>query len=271
MIKGLLLSFTVLLLAAATAQAETNRWEKDALDYLQGPSKVAGKTRMAAARYMERGCVPVDKEWATSHIGFEGYAGLPVQRCFYPRSQEKTKYRQAATLIAVVWMLNPDATRVATWIGSACKKAKALPQSDCGRKLAFYLLNQNGAQFALAGHVIETQREAGCDDCHTDALIYLPFRDGVTVKLKGDSADRRQATFADEKEALEAAEKTLSDPATFQKVGNIGRVGNISRWSGEAGPDRLIRNRTTYLKALNSNSYELLDSSVAAALKERIE
>ncbi|NEJ24585.1 hypothetical protein GR247_31205 [Rhizobium leguminosarum] len=258
----------LLLLSAPLARAESNKWEQAAFTYLQERVDATGKPRIAAARYMEDKCTPVAKDWAISHVGFEDYAGLPIQRCLYARSQTKTEYRKAATLIAVVWMLNPDAARVAKWIGTACKKAKASSKSDCGRKLAYYILKQNGAQFAVAGHVLETQSEAGCDDCLADALIYLPFRDGVTVKLQDELADRRQATFTDEKEALDAAEKSLVDPTTFQKVGNIGRVGNIYRLDGEPAPEWLVRNRTTYLKALNGASYELLDSAVPTALQE---
>lgn len=270
MVGRLLHSMTVLLLLAPVAQAENNNWEQAALTYLQEKADASGKSRIAAARYMEVKCTPVDKNWATSHVGFEAYVGLPVQRCLYSRSQEKTDHRNAATLTAVVWMLNPDDAHLAKWIGTACKKAKASSKSDCGRKLAYYILKQNGAQFAVAGHVIETQREAGCDSCIADALIYLPFRDGVTVKLQDDLPDRRQETFADEKEALEAAQKSLADPTTFQKVGDIGRVANIYRLGGEKAPDWLARNRTTFLKALNGASYDLLDSVVPIALQEDV-
>ncbi|WP_418137881.1 hypothetical protein [Agrobacterium sp. El2ro-1b] len=63
------------------------------------------------------------------------------------------------------------------------------------------LVNSSERPIELAGHVIETQRDAGYDDCQADALIYLPFRDGVTVKLGGDLVDRLQATFADQRSA----------------------------------------------------------------------
>ncbi|MBP2490908.1 hypothetical protein JOH50_006704 [Rhizobium leguminosarum] len=268
--KSLFLALAALLLSAAPTLAATNKWERTALTYLQELDGDTGKTRIEAARYMERNCTPVAKDWAISHRGLEAYESLPVARCVYPRSQTKTEYREALTLTAVVWMLNPDAATLAKWIGGACSKAKAEPTSSCGRKFAAFILNQNGAQFAVAGHVIETQKEAGCEACVTDALIYLPFRDGITVKLQDDDPkNRRQKPFADEREAAEAAEKTLSDPATFQPIGDIGRVGNIYRLPHESDLDWLARNRSTYLLALQSGSYDFLDQEVEKALIDK--
>ncbi|MFF0952158.1 hypothetical protein ACFYE9_32430 [Rhizobium leguminosarum] len=262
------------LLGAVPAHAENANEERAALAYFQELDAASGRSRILAARYMEHDCKDVPKDWASSHVGLEKYAGLPVKRCFYPRSQIASKHRNAATLIAVVWMLNPDAPTIAKWIGTACTEADVASEADCGRRIARYVLTQNGAQFPVAGHVLETQSEAGCavsvPGCEGDVLIYLPFRDGVTVKLQNDSPDqRRKETFADEKEALGAAEETLSDPASFQSVGDIGRIGNIYRLPKEKRLDWLERNRGTYLKALNGTSYEFFDEVVRAALSKK--
>ncbi|MBC2807012.1 hypothetical protein C3Y94_028195 [Rhizobium ruizarguesonis] len=265
---------TAFLLGAVPAHAGNANGERAALTYFQELDAATGQPRIIAARYMEHDCKDVAKDWASSHVGLEKYAGLPVKRCFYPRTQTANKHRNSATLIAVVWMLNPDPPTIAKWIGAACPKIDVESEADCGRRIASYVLTQNGAQFPVAGHVLETQSEAGCavsvPGCEGDVLIYLPFRDGVTVKLQNDHPDqRRKETFADEQEALKAAEETLSDPASFQSVGDIGRVGNIYRLPKEEDFDWLERNRDTYLKALSDTSYDFFDGVVRAALRKK--
>jgi len=233
--RRLFFIITAFLLVIVPAHAETVNGERAALTYFQELDADSGQSRIVAARYMEHDCKDVPKDWASSHLGLEKYAGLPIKRCFYPRSQIASNHTNAATLIAVVWMLNPEATTIAKWIGTACTKAGVKSEAECGRRIARYVLTQNGAQFPVAGHVLETQSEAGCPvsvaGCEGDVLIYLPFRDGVTVKLQNDSPDqRRKETFADEKEALKAAEETLADPSTFQSVGDIGRIGTYTAY-----------------------------------------
>lgn len=78
----------------------------------------------------------------------------------------------------------------------------------------------------------------------------------VRSVLQDDFPDRGQAKFADEKEALRAAQKSLAYPTTVQKVGDIGRVANIYRLGDEKAPEWLARNRTTFLKAINGASYD---------------
>jgi len=243
-----------------------------------GPS---GKARWDSARYMTVGCKagaasccdPPDKNWGSAHPGFEAYQGFPVERCEYSvtREADPAVGRVEATLLAVVWMLNPDAPTLARWIGSACETLGTAKPADCGRLIAGMILQQNGAQYAVAGHVLETQSEAGCapsDGCPKDLLKYLPFRDGVTVKMATDDRDERRGdSFADFAAADTGAKLTLGALAgagTKGRVGRIGRIANIERASGLSDEQWLASNRDAYLLAFRIGAYlPLADSGRA--------
>ncbi|MEP7005160.1 MAG: glucosaminidase domain-containing protein [Sphingomonas bacterium] len=221
-----------------------------------------GIPRLTAARYMATSCDAPDPGWGAAHLGFESYKGFLVARCPYSRTHpaDAGLKRPKTTLLAVVWLLDADASTVARWVGDACQTLASTKPAVCGRLVAGMILSQNGAQFPVAGHVLETQGEAGCpkedpdpkNRCPMDYLIYLPFRDGVTVKMAVDGPERRRVSFSDVAAADAGAIQTL---AALASVGNFGRIANSSR-NGQSDQQWLANNRNGYLDALRSGTYK---------------
>jgi hypothetical protein len=232
---------------------------------LNESAKEGEPLRLAQARYMEKKCAAPDLNWGLTHKGFEAYDKFEVQRCEYSRSQTATNDRPQRTLLAVVWLLDVDAATLSNWIGSACASLNSRNPSQCGQAIARMILEQNGAQFAVAGHVIETQSEAGCGsdipECKNDELIYLPFRNGITVKMANDPTMRRRLSYDSFLEAGKAADLTLDK---VRAVGGIGRVANVLKPAGQTDSKWLVGNRDAYLNAIRTGRYRDLERSARA-------
>jgi hypothetical protein len=257
--------------AATIAQSATAA----ARAYLDDKNKY-GQINLPAARYMspENGCKVVDPTWADAHPGFEPYAGLGVQRCEYSVSQKATATRPDVTLRAVVWLLNPSADQISRWVGETCEDLAATVPEVCGRQVAQMIIHQNGAQFPAAGHVVETQWEAGCahddPDCLDNVLIYLPQRHGLTVKMKTDPEKRVRTSWGSAR-ALDFTAAGVAADSTFGEVasyGTYGRVANVDR-DGEDGRAFVERNRDGYLAALAGGRYPMLTQAARTHCLEK--
>jgi hypothetical protein len=196
---------------------------------------------------------------------FEPYNDFPVLRCNSSRTHPASGTRQKSTLIATVWILAPSETDLAAWVGKSCLRLKAKNQARCGAMMAEMVFKQNNGHFAVAGHILETQQEAGCDKCSQNLLIYMPFRHGVTVRMAREPKERRNVSFATYDQALAAANLTFG---TVAIVGNYGRVSNVFRPTGLSDSAWLIRNRDSYLNALRTGNYPDLDRSFPAYCKK---
>jgi hypothetical protein len=114
-------------------------------------------TRLANSRYMEKNCVDVAtwNEWVD----------LPMKRCRYSSSGQT----------AEVLMLNPGPRRLAMWLEDACA-AFSSSVSTCMTSTFNHIMGQSGAQFPVAGIVIEDM------DGNGKGNLYC-FRNGVTVQI----------------------------------------------------------------------------------------
>ncbi|MBD9091887.1 MAG: hypothetical protein EGQ20_05090 [Bacteroides oleiciplenus] len=106
-------------------------------------------------------------EETTSYPNYEGY---PV------KLYEYTTGKDAQTGVAkkgMVYMLNPTAEKLATWIATAVWKTKNSADTDAMATVLKHIQGQSGAQFPVCGIVYE-------DMSGTGYYPYL-FKDGVTV------------------------------------------------------------------------------------------
>jgi hypothetical protein len=158
------------------------------------------------ARYMSTSCdtAPV--------VNWPGYEGRNVRRCIYSVTSG------GKTLRALVYLMNPSVGNLTARIGYACNAVGLGDRPGCGRYLASFIVNQNGAQFPVAGLVIERKRDAGG---RGDEPVYLEFRDGVTV-LSND-----RINFTDRSLSIEAMEHAARAPLVDSKT--YARVANATR------------------------------------------
>ncbi|MDX2263710.1 MAG: hypothetical protein NW215_01880 [Hyphomicrobiales bacterium] len=110
---------------------------------------------------------------ANTTTTFPGYGDAPIQFCVY------TVTSGGATLEGYVYLLNPTFENVARRIANACAFAQSRNPKACGKALAERIVNQNGAQFPVAGVVIEKKVAAGGSG---QSLVNLEFRDGVATR-----------------------------------------------------------------------------------------
>lgn len=102
-----------------------------------------------------------------------GWEGYPVKLYQYYTGEDiylKVKKR------ALVYLLNPSAEKLATWIVNAVFDATGAVSSDDLEKVRKFIMWQSGAQFPVRGVVFEDMYTAG---------YYEPyvFKDGVTVYI----------------------------------------------------------------------------------------
>jgi hypothetical protein len=112
---------------------------------------------LEASHYMEGDCTEIGN--------WPGWEGLPLERCRYSTNGQT----------AEVVMLNPGPRRLTAWLENACRDL-ADDFENCLTKTYQNILNQSGAQFPVAGIVIEDM------DGNGHGNVYA-FRDGVTVKV----------------------------------------------------------------------------------------
>jgi endoglucanase len=131
-------------------------------------------------RYMEGHC--------TDHT-FVGWSGFPTRLCRYTVSGVGTS--------AEVGLLDADREQLVRWIDAACQAAKTNNVTYCAVQLAKHIRNQSGAQFPVAGMVLEDMDGDGTTN-------QFAFRDGVTVAVSGVTSGKAGApTSAENKAALE--------------------------------------------------------------------
>lgn len=117
------------------------------------------------ARYMEQNCADTT---------FEGWSGFPVKRCTYAvreRGRLKT---------ATVVLLDATPRQLAQWVVRACVEVKHTSGTACTGRLRRQIIEQSGAQFPVAGIVLEDMEGDGTQNLFV-------FRDGVTSNVKGVS------------------------------------------------------------------------------------
>ena len=143
-------------------------------------------------RYMEGNC------HRTSIPNWESY---PTQECSYQVS--------GANGPATVVLLNGSDEQLARWITSACLQIEAPNISSCAKRLARHIREQSGAQFPVAGIVLEDMDGDGVAN-------QFSFKDGVAVAVDGVILGKKGAPSAAETSAALTA-----DPRSAKKFARI--------------------------------------------------
>lgn len=196
--KLLILMASTALLAAGEAAATDVDTVRDAL---------AG---FRFGRYMEGNC--------TDHA-VQGWPGFPTQLCTYTV--------EGANRPATVVLLDADDAQLHRWIASACRAAATNDLAFCARKLARLIRGQSGAQFPVAGIVLEDMDGDGAPN-------QFAFRDGVTAAVPGVTNGKAGAPSAAETEAGLSATPTAA--RKFARIAGTTRE-QFKAYRGADAPD----------------------------------
>lgn len=115
------------------------------------------KSRLLGSRYMEKNCHDLN-QWMS-------WSKVPMKWCRYKSGGQN----------AEVLMLNPGPRRLTQWIFTACRK-HSRSVAACSTKTFNHIMAQSGAQFPVAGVVIEDMDGNGRGNAYA-------FRNGVTVQI----------------------------------------------------------------------------------------
>jgi hypothetical protein len=238
--------------------------------YEQARSKWA---TVVSSRYLE------GKDACKELLGVKGYESFPVIECSYSSNGRSSPGWPA--LRARVRLLEPSAAQLALWTVHACRvngKTTAT-MGACIDKVVSHIKGQNGAQFPVAGTVVEQH----CDSspkvkCGPNARATAierkprnaPFRDGVAVETRTQS-EWSFESLDDKTFDLLFAES--DDAVTW--VFDVARVAGVYRddwlaWRQARGlkailPDRKrwhLISREAHKAACRSDSNELVDALV---------
>lgn len=97
--------------------------------------------------------------------------------------------------------LNPTEDQLVSWVASGCEAARTNDYAFCALKLAERINEQSGAQFPVAGIVMEDMG---------DGMQQFAFRDGVTVSVPGVTNSKKGYPTRDEIDAALQAEPTAA-------------------------------------------------------------
>lgn len=155
----------LLLLVGVVLSAQNNKLPKKMLrDSLTVVTERCAKVLKAA--YMTQTLIKEDKN-------IPDWEGYPVKLYEYKTGYDSTA---RSTKIGKVYLLNPSAEKMATWILTTVWETKGNLDYQYTEKIRKQILYQSGAQFPVSGVVYEAMYKAG------DYYPYL-FKDGVSVWL----------------------------------------------------------------------------------------
>jgi hypothetical protein len=219
------------------------------------------------------------------------YKGLPVQDCSPLRSYNSSDGGTEISVDSRALVLLPTAQMMADVIVNACKangfSGDAL--KTCADKTYKYVIGSNGAQFIVSGLITEPKKEGysqegtgewtnpTCKKTAEEDVLYS-FRDGVTVRLKGQS---RSSWRSGENEGCKAmpqpSQKDFERYLTTEpeSVKNHGRIADLHRdiYAACAGVKKLSDNewrslvRSNFIHAWKTGDDKLLTTWVRASLK----
>lgn len=200
------------------------------------------------ARYMEQNCADTT---------FEGWTGFPVKRCTY-----SVRDRRAGSKTATVILLDATPRQLAQWVVRACMEARHTSAVACTSRLRRQIIGQSGAQFPVAGIVLEDMDGDGVQN------IFV-FRDGVTCGVMGVTNGSTALVTP------ELVRRSLN--ARIVSVGRFARIASTTREQYRANGGAVdVGNSTNrkaawltvvrdlYQKAWNSDRNELLIAWVRA-------
>jgi hypothetical protein len=193
------------------------------------------------ARYMEKNPAPV-----RDYPGWEGY---PLIKCRYSVKDPIDGRVKTAEVI----MLNAEPEKLARWVVRTCIEVKGSARPADLDRLSRQIINASGAQFPVAGIVLEAMNNA------PRQKVYC-FREGVTVRLEGvRHVTTEQPTDAEIRAATDAA-------ARVEHVFESARIQSTSRaqYRAAGGTEHVEAAawlpvvRKHYQRAWNSDRNELM-------------
>jgi hypothetical protein len=140
-------------------------------------------------------------------------------------------------LPAEVILLNPSAAQLASWSISACRTAGGPSVAKCLTNLRNWIVGQNGAQFPVAGSVVESYCNSSkssppCRDLEDDDWRLAPrhtwFRDGVSVDYAGVGVVHWDSILYD-KATFDAVLDVASYDAKLNMTYDIARIAAATR------------------------------------------
>lgn len=211
------------------------------------------------ARYMEQNCEPA---------AYANWENFPLRQCRYTVT-DKAKSGQAAKKTATVIMLNASPEQLASWVVATCLEITGRAEAECTGQLFKRIQSQSGAQFVIAGVVLEDQEK---DDGIHEAYA---FRDGVTVKVQGlANGSTAQPTAEQIESALHGEVQAVRKFARIQgtTVGEYNDNGGKEEVGTTAAPTLswLKVVRESYQKAWGNERNELMIAWAKDNLKGRI-
>lgn len=197
-------------------------------------------------RYMEARC---------EARAFPGWSGFPTQLCRYSVS--------GAAETAEVVLLDADDEQLFRWIDAACGIAKTNDVAFCAVRLAKHIRGQSGAQFPVAGMVLEDMDGDGIPN-------QFAFRDGVTVTVSGVTGGKAGGPSAAENVA--ARDQPPLRAKVFARIAGTTRE-QYAAYSGTANAQAfeglawLGAVRQAYQQAWGASDNPLLDAWATANAK----
>ena len=185
-------------------------------------------------------------------VTIAGYEGFPTKHCRYTAVSRGDFPRLDGEAI----VLNPSARQLAAWGIHACRVNGASPTAlpGCLAELRAFIQDQNGAQFAVVGSVIEDYCSSSGEkiDCkslaRTDRRLRLRhtwFRDGISADYRAaqgvrwDGVNYGPAVF-DAMLCVNQSDRNLSRVYSFARVASASREDWL-RWRKHIGqPERQL-------------------------------
>ncbi|UIJ83149.1 hypothetical protein [Rhizobium leguminosarum] len=193
-------------------------------------------------------------EDSCSDIAIPGYESYPTKRCHYSEVDDGGK--AFAPLSAQVILLDPSAQQLASWSVRACRDVGAddIQMPNCLAKLRPHIINANGAQFPVAGSVVESRCNSsraypnGCKGLADEDKARQPrntwFRNGVSIDYldsfdvhwdeKTYSAEIFEAVFD-----VNASDKFLNNTFISARIANAERQDWID-WRNHVGKPLML-------------------------------
>lgn len=169
---------------------------------------------------------------ACKDVKVAGYEGFPTKRCKYENADAGAGIFPA--LPAEVIVLNPSAKQLAAWSINACRinGAKDAAMPNCLEELRTKIIRANGAQFPVAGSVVESYCNSSSSYATCESLVkekglglrprHTWFRDGVAIWFS-DTFDVRwdERDYSDKYDLLFDPGKTDKEIGSTRDVARL--------------------------------------------------
>lgn len=183
-----------------------------------------------------------------------GYESFPTKHCRYSAVDAGGKAFDA--LSAQVILLDPSARQLASWSVRACREVGATDKEmgKCLSELRSQIVRSNGAQFPVAGSVVESRCSSsrdypnGCDGLPDNDKARQPrntwFRNGVAIDYQPAfgvfwSVDTYPAEVFDKVLDVKKSDKYLNSTFVWARIANALRQDWID-WRNHVGKPLML-------------------------------